>query len=89
VPSPVCTGVSNLEKEHRRDSSLHRLVRDPRRPGRIRPVLPRRPHPPLPPAAGRSYTVARDASPVRGGDPYYLIGELEWDTIEDLRADGR
>jgi uncharacterized protein (TIGR02118 family) len=34
----------------------------------------------------RSYTLARDASPVRGGDPYYLIGELEWDTMEDLRA---
>ena len=34
----------------------------------------------------RSYTVARDASPVRGGDPYYLIGELEWDTMADLRA---
>jgi uncharacterized protein (TIGR02118 family) len=34
----------------------------------------------------RSYTVARDASPVRGGDPYYMIGELEWDTMEDLRA---
>jgi uncharacterized protein (TIGR02118 family) len=34
----------------------------------------------------RSYTVARDASAVRGGDPYYLIGELEWDTMEDLRA---
>ncbi len=34
----------------------------------------------------RSYTVARDASVVRGGDPYYVIGELEWDTMEDLRA---
>ena len=34
----------------------------------------------------RSYTVARDASPVRGGDPYYLIAELEWDSMEDLRA---
>ena len=34
----------------------------------------------------RSYTVARDASAVRGGDPYYMIGELEWDTMEDLRA---
>jgi uncharacterized protein (TIGR02118 family) len=34
----------------------------------------------------RSYTVARDASRVRGEDPYYLIGELEWDTMEDLRA---
>jgi uncharacterized protein (TIGR02118 family) len=34
----------------------------------------------------RSYTIARDASRVAGGDPYYLIGELEWDTMEDLRA---
>jgi uncharacterized protein (TIGR02118 family) len=34
----------------------------------------------------RGYTVVRDASPVRGGDPHYLIGELEWDTMEDLRA---
>jgi uncharacterized protein (TIGR02118 family) len=34
----------------------------------------------------RSYTFARDASRVRGGEPYYLIGELEWDTMEDLRA---
>jgi uncharacterized protein (TIGR02118 family) len=23
---------------------------------------------------------------VRGGDPYYLIAELEWDSMEDLRA---
>ena len=34
----------------------------------------------------RSYTVARDASSVRGGDPSYLIAELEWDSMEDLRA---
>jgi uncharacterized protein (TIGR02118 family) len=34
----------------------------------------------------RSYTVARDASPVRGGEPYYLIAELEWGSMEDLRA---
>jgi uncharacterized protein (TIGR02118 family) len=34
----------------------------------------------------RSYTIARDASRVAGGDPHYLIGELEWDTMEDLRA---
>ena len=34
----------------------------------------------------RSYTVARDASALRGGDAYYLIGELEWDTMEDFRA---
>jgi uncharacterized protein (TIGR02118 family) len=34
----------------------------------------------------RSYTVARDASSVRGGDPYYLIAELDWDSLHDLRA---
>jgi uncharacterized protein (TIGR02118 family) len=34
----------------------------------------------------RSYTVARDASTVRGGDPYYVIAQLEWDSMEDLRA---
>jgi uncharacterized protein (TIGR02118 family) len=34
----------------------------------------------------RSYTVARDASRVRGGDPYYVIAELEWDSMEDLRT---
>jgi uncharacterized protein (TIGR02118 family) len=87
VPPPVCTSVTTLEKEHRHDGSFHRLVRDPRRPGRIRPVLPRSPHPLSHRLPGlRSYTVARDASPVRGGDPYYLIGELEWDTMDDLRA---
>ncbi len=34
----------------------------------------------------RRYTVARDATAVRGGAPYYLIAELEWDTMDDLRA---
>jgi uncharacterized protein (TIGR02118 family) len=34
----------------------------------------------------RRYTVGRDATAVRGGVLYHLIAELEWDTIEDLRA---
>jgi uncharacterized protein (TIGR02118 family) len=34
----------------------------------------------------RRYTVARDATAVRGGAPYYLIAELEWETMDDLRA---
>ena len=34
----------------------------------------------------RRYTVARDVAALRGGAPYYLIAELEWDTIADLRA---
>jgi uncharacterized protein (TIGR02118 family) len=33
----------------------------------------------------RRYTVGRDVVTVRG-DPYYLIAELEWDTMEELRA---
>jgi uncharacterized protein (TIGR02118 family) len=33
----------------------------------------------------RRYTVARDVTAVRG-TPYHLIAELEWDTIDDLRA---
>jgi uncharacterized protein (TIGR02118 family) len=33
----------------------------------------------------RRYTVARDVTAVRGA-PYYLVAELEWDTIDDLRA---
>jgi uncharacterized protein (TIGR02118 family) len=34
----------------------------------------------------RRYTVGRDATAVRGGVPYHLIAELDWDTMEDLRA---
>ncbi|WP_331744742.1 EthD family reductase (plasmid) [Streptomyces sp. NBC_01136] len=34
----------------------------------------------------RRYTLGRDAVPVRGGEPYYLVAELEWDTMEELRA---
>src|SRR5262249_14979097 len=34
----------------------------------------------------RRYTVGRYATAVRGGKPYHLVAELEWDTMEDLRA---
>ncbi|MGW9027784.1 EthD family reductase [Streptomyces sp. NPDC055722] len=34
----------------------------------------------------RRYTVSRDVAAVRGGAPYYLVAELEWDTMDDLRA---
>ena len=33
----------------------------------------------------RRYTVSRDVAAVRGA-PYYLVAELDWDTMEDLRA---
>jgi uncharacterized protein (TIGR02118 family) len=33
----------------------------------------------------RRYVVSRDVAAVRG-DPYYLVAELEWNTMEDLRA---
>ncbi|MGI5133716.1 MULTISPECIES: EthD family reductase [unclassified Streptomyces] len=34
----------------------------------------------------RRYPVSRDVAAVRGGAPYYLVAELEWDTMDDLRA---
>lgn len=34
----------------------------------------------------RSYTLGRDLVAVRGGEPCYLIAELEWDTMDELRA---
>ncbi|WP_316784786.1 EthD family reductase [Streptomyces sasae] len=34
----------------------------------------------------RRYTLGRDMGAVRGGEPYYLLAELEWDTMEELRA---
>jgi uncharacterized protein (TIGR02118 family) len=34
----------------------------------------------------RRYTIGRDIVPVRGGAPCYLVAELEWDTMDDLRA---
>ena len=33
----------------------------------------------------RRYVVSRDVVSVRG-DPYYLVAELEWHTMEELRA---
>jgi uncharacterized protein (TIGR02118 family) len=33
----------------------------------------------------RRYTVSRDVAAVRGA-PYYLVAELDWDTMEDLRT---
>jgi uncharacterized protein (TIGR02118 family) len=34
---------------------------------------------------GRRYTVGRDVAALHGA-PYYLITELEWDTMDELRA---
>jgi uncharacterized protein (TIGR02118 family) len=34
----------------------------------------------------RRYTVSRDLAAVRGGTPYYLVAELEWDTMDELHA---
>ncbi len=34
----------------------------------------------------RRYTLSRNATLVRGENPYYLIAELEWDDIDTLRA---
>ncbi len=33
----------------------------------------------------RRYAVGRDVAAVRGA-PYYLVAELEWDSMEELRA---
>jgi uncharacterized protein (TIGR02118 family) len=35
----------------------------------------------------KRYTVGADVDPVRGDEPYYLIGELEWGSMDDLRHD--
>jgi uncharacterized protein (TIGR02118 family) len=32
----------------------------------------------------RRYTISRDPAPVRGGEPYYLISELDWDDMPAL-----
>ena len=34
----------------------------------------------------RRYTVGRDVAAVRGDTPYYMVAELEWDTLDELRA---
>ncbi|MDQ1367761.1 MAG: hypothetical protein QOF20_114 [Acidimicrobiaceae bacterium] len=33
----------------------------------------------------RRYTVSRAPSAIRGGEPYYLIAELDWDDIAALQ----
>ncbi len=33
----------------------------------------------------RRYTLSRDTSAVRGGEPYYQIAELDWDDMDSLR----
>jgi len=33
----------------------------------------------------RRYTMGRHATPIRGGDLYYLIAELEWDNMDALQ----
>ncbi len=34
----------------------------------------------------RRYTVSRNAAAVRGGEPYYLVAELDWDDEAALKA---
>lgn len=34
----------------------------------------------------RGYTASRDVTTVRGGEPYYLVVEADWDTMDELRA---
>lgn len=33
----------------------------------------------------RRYTISRDATSVRGGEPYYLVAELDWDDMPALQ----
>jgi uncharacterized protein (TIGR02118 family) len=33
----------------------------------------------------RRYTLSRNAAPIRGGDPYYLVAELDFDDMASLR----
>jgi uncharacterized protein (TIGR02118 family) len=33
----------------------------------------------------RRYTLSRNTSPVRGGEPHYLIAELDWDDMDSLQ----
>jgi uncharacterized protein (TIGR02118 family) len=34
----------------------------------------------------RRYTLSRDSIPLRGGEPYFLVAELDWDSMAELRA---
>jgi uncharacterized protein (TIGR02118 family) len=33
----------------------------------------------------RRYSVSRNGIPIRGGEPYYLVAELDWDDLAALR----
>jgi uncharacterized protein (TIGR02118 family) len=33
----------------------------------------------------RRYTINRNPAPIRGGEPYYLIAELDWDDMPALQ----
>jgi len=33
----------------------------------------------------RRYTLSHNVAPIRGGKPYYLIAELDWDSMDDLK----
>jgi uncharacterized protein (TIGR02118 family) len=33
----------------------------------------------------RRYTISRDTTPVRGGEPYHLVAELDWDDMAALQ----
>ncbi|WP_274651406.1 EthD family reductase [Paenibacillus humicola] len=32
----------------------------------------------------RRYSLSRNSVPIRGADPYYLVAELDWDSMEDI-----
>jgi uncharacterized protein (TIGR02118 family) len=34
----------------------------------------------------RRYTISRNVSAVRGGEPFHLVAELDWDDLDALRA---
>jgi uncharacterized protein (TIGR02118 family) len=33
----------------------------------------------------RRYTLSRNIAPIRGGEPYYLVAELDWDDMSALK----
>jgi uncharacterized protein (TIGR02118 family) len=34
----------------------------------------------------RRYTLSRNLAAIRGGEPYYLVAELDWDDRESMQA---
>lgn len=33
----------------------------------------------------RRYSISRNTAPIRGGVAYYLVAELQWDSMEDIQ----